>query len=1501
MRRNLLVCLLTAVCITSSSLCFAEGSKELSANGGNRAHWRSSTVVTDQFPFPYFGVIKVYAGVGEQIYMGSSAQGVGAGTINWRAPDGNTGSSGNSTTIGRIVDRAEELLGPRLTTGGLDPGYNPYIVTVAPGQEGVWELTFMPSNPAAAGSNSAPLIPANGPWTQHAASWYIPAFDVTVRNAGNTAFLTGRTFMNMFAANTSSVAANFGSFNGIFYILTKDGYQYTVNANGMQGVAFDFFVNNKGFQNASGDASYLSIEDVGTSAGAIPVHNPTLPDDATNVTHKLFFNTPSADLPVSAPANGGIEWLANPVVTPTLSNFSFTGTEGTPNASGTSPLGGSFTFASNTAGSYRISLDVDQNGVFTDVTDRLLTGFSVIGNNIVVWDGLDGENNPVPGGTTFLPGSIQIEMFSGEVHFPLLDVERNPNGIIVTRITGPGTPDDVLYWDDSDIPDIGVPSDPKRNLAGQSSAINGHSWNTNFGNNNGMDSWSYISSAPLTNTVNLVIRQADLEVVSITPSGNAICIGSDVSFEVAVRNNGPSAVTAAPFTFTFPASITGITVTNIITTGTAAVNAATTAAGEYNALLDMSNGAVITFTITGTLSTLPASGDIVTNASVMRTADVTDPDATNPDNTAPTDPLAECDAAPSGAGCNNIKENSIEAADVIANNTISADQQICEGLVPAALTGSMASGGTGTFTYLWESSTTSNSAGFATAAGTSNGQGYTPVALMETTWFRRTAISGCTLVSNVIEITVTPGPVAPTVTTVQPTCTEATGSITITAPAGATYSINGTDYQASNVFDNLAPGTYPVTAQISGCTSTSTSVTIDPQPTTPAAPTITTVQPTCTEATGSITITAPIGATYSINGTDYQASNVFDNLAPGTYPVTAQIAGCISTPTSITIDPQPATPAAPTITTVQPTCTETTGSITITAPTGATYSINGTDYQASNVFDNLASGTYPVTAQIAGCTSTPISITIDPQPATPAAPTVTIVQPNCTEATGSITITAPIGATYSINGTDYQASNAFDNLAPGTYPVTAQIAGCISTPTSITIDPQPAAPPAPTITTVQPTCTEATGSITITAPTGATYSINGTDYQASNTFDNLAPGTYPVTAQIAGCTSTPTSITIDPQPVGPPAPGVTNISYCEGAPATALTATGTEIKWYASETAATPLAQAPVPVTTAPGTFTFWASQTNTNGCESQRVALTVTVFAKPVLQVTSSTAAMNTDDPRRELTANITGGTFTGNGVLAEGRRFYFNPATAGAGTHALTYTYTSGGDCTSTLTFSIVVNAIDVDISIAVQVDPTPVSIDEPYDYTIIATNNGTTPATEVVVTDPLPPIIEHISSSSSTGTTSHNPANNTVTWDIGTLDPNSTATLTISVRPKETGTAENTVTIVSNEQDVTPSDNSAVSSKVITALKIPNTFTPDGDGINDRFVIRGLELYPQNELTIINRWGNHVYERQNYSNDWTGNGLLEGTYFYILKLTDRNGKKLDFKGYIMLLRRR
>ncbi len=75
-------------------------------------------------------------------------------------------------------------------------------------------------------------------------------------------------------------------------------------------------------------------------------------------------------------------------------------------------------------------------------------------------------------------------------------------------------------------------------------------------------------------------------------------------------------------------------------------------------------------------------------------------------------------------------------------------------------------------------------------------------------------------------------------------------------------------------------------------------------------------------------------------------------------------------------------------------------------------------------------------------------------------------------------------------------------------------------------------------------------------------------------------------------------------------------------------------------------------------------------------------------------------------------------------------------------------------------------------------------------------------------------------------------------------------------------------------------------IEDVELPTGFTPNNDGKNDYFVIKGIEEYADNTFEVYNRWGNRVYEKSGYSNEWDGvnqNGepLPEGTYFIIFKI--------------------
>ena len=81
------------------------------------------------------------------------------------------------------------------------------------------------------------------------------------------------------------------------------------------------------------------------------------------------------------------------------------------------------------------------------------------------------------------------------------------------------------------------------------------------------------------------------------------------------------------------------------------------------------------------------------------------------------------------------------------------------------------------------------------------------------------------------------------------------------------------------------------------------------------------------------------------------------------------------------------------------------------------------------------------------------------------------------------------------------------------------------------------------------------------------------------------------------------------------------------------------------------------------------------------------------------------------------------------------------------------------------------------------------------------------------------------------------------------------------------------------------------------IPNIFTPNNDGENDRFVIEGIEGYPGSSLQIFNRWGDEVFFDPSYDSTWEADNLSEGVYYYVFVRSDN----VSFAGSLQVVRQR
>ncbi|RYE20200.1 MAG: hypothetical protein EOP51_18355, partial [Sphingobacteriales bacterium] len=878
-----IVCLFLIVTSLVGQDAFAEGSKELfSTATGQRTVLLSNkgSLGLADFGIPEwvrnYGTHYAFAIQNEIIAVASSAMSNTAiGSIIITSPSGVVTTITTNSNGGTIANRTAEFAGPR-TTGATADGskYRPYDYTA--GETGIFKIEFKAQGSGTATRSPQTTVLGNesvsGEWTQvngtnNTGIW---AWDVSVRSG--TTWKPGRVYAKVLNMGLPFGTTSAHGYHGTMYAFTKDGYAYQVGANGQIGGYFTFFVNNRGFTSQANGAGVPEYKSVNQTTN-VNVWSPLNGDDGLNVTHKMFYNKPSPDLTATANiykddadagtvvGNTGTTWLKNAPVVPEVTNPQFVGVEEL--GSSVSNKGAIVKFNSSLAGTYKILIPVAGGH------DRVLIGPSVVGQNSVPWDGKQGTaSDPTIAGAKVPQGTIlntvKVQLFGAEVHFPFLDVEQNPRGMVIHQtdasfnaLSLTTSPDaDVVYWDDTDITPVTAgktpPSPVKAALGLTVQHSNGttpgaHKWGTyggtqtaDWGNERALDTYTFIPGEEKSVTVNVTIREAELKVTSLTKSAGPATVtsGDTFTFTTQIANDGEDNTTgtkAASFWFYVPKGV--VINPNSVTfvgAGSAALNVSSPATfdantGIYKVKVDLPKNGSGTFTIPATVGYLSAS-TINAYATIMRPQDITDPNATNETTVSPLDPWEEATGtAYTPIEGNNFTPTSVQLAK-IGNGTGGTTNNIKALNLPYFFTicvGSnsplpLAQSGVGNTTWVSSSSSIAS-------INSPTADGIIPTLIgVAPGNITITRTKGTSIVFSIKVVEGVTTPVVGLIT--QPTDAVPTGSVafsglpstgtwTLTSSKGATKTGTGT----TTTFTGLAQGTHTFTVTNSGgCVSTAT-------------------------------------------------------------------------------------------------------------------------------------------------------------------------------------------------------------------------------------------------------------------------------------------------------------------------------------------------------------------------------------------------------------------------------------------------------------------------------------------------------------------------------------------------------------------------------------------------------------------------------------------------------------------------------------------------------
>ena len=605
------------------------------------------------------------------------------------------------------------------------------------------------------------------------------------------------------------------------------------------------------------------------------------------------------------------------------------------------------------------------------------------------------------------------------------------------------------------------------------------------------------------------------------------------------------------------------------------------------------------------------------------------------------------------------------------------------------------------------------------------------------------------------------------------------------------------------------------------------------------------------------------------------------------------------------------------------------------------------------------SGVYTLIVSKNNCYSQPVSTIVTVKP-TPGTPSVSNSGPVCEGDILQLYVSTLPNATFVWTGPGgFTSTTQSPVFMPamlanaGTYTVVVTVDGCVSLPASTNAIVN-AKPIAPSATTLYNYCQ---GDIAI--PLSATglnlrwydTALSGIPHTSVPIPSTGITGTkyWYVSQTVNNCESPRTRIQVNIHPQSVMPFSADTVNYCQFASSSALYASGTNIRWYSQPVGGNAITASPVPSTSFAGVSYWYVTQTDFQGCESQRKRIVIVIHPQMKPAIISNKSEVCVDDVLVVSdTAKYTGKTLYtwefGDAVKISGDTsgpYELKWSTAG---DKVVYLNVSNEYCSAKDSLKIKIRplpagklylpdygCVNEQVKLSTTIAP---------GATALFTTDGgviTTKEANILYHIRWPSVgrkIVTLNVKSEYGCLSplyvdtiqiyETPYVKIEKIDNGTICIGDSVSITTSYNPdylyewsgegivtsKETGKyiVQKNITgqlelSANTIYGCSASDSVYIQTENCCDVTLPDAFSPNGDGRNDLFRIISHGNQYIKKLIIFNRWGQKVFETSEQSKGWDGrfNGIPQdmGTYGYYIKYICTDGRAFEKKGDLLLVR--